>query len=106
MIDRNGIAEIIGLYSKHGWKLSRVLLSEELKRGLGEDATGLFRGADVRNSDINAAWFTRSPRPGDETWELRRLSTDAFALCEVFSDEDDDDTREEAMFEMEERMRG
>lgn len=106
MIDKNQIQDIIGLYAKHGWKLRRVLLSDALKKNLGAAAGTTFEGAEVRDSDIDAAWFARSSRPGDETWELRRLSSDAFAVCEVFSEEDDEVTREEAMFEMEERLRG
>lgn len=82
------------------------MLSGGLKAALGADVTTLFPGADVRDSDIDAAWFARSSKPGNDTWEIRRLSADAFALCEVFSDEDEDAEREEAMFEMEERLRG
>lgn len=106
MIDKDQINEIVGLYAKHGWNLRRVLLSEALRKRIESATPELFGDAEVRDSDIDGAWFARSSRPGDETWELRRLSPDAFAVCEVFSEDDDDVTREEAMFEMEERLRG
>lgn len=105
MADKNQIGEILNLYAKHGWKLRRVLLSTEAGKKLGESAAGLFAGADLRESDLDAAWFARSSKPGNDTWELRSLGPEPFALCEVFSDDDDEETREEAMFEMEERLR-
>lgn len=105
-MDKRTVEEIISLYSKHGWKLRRVLLSQALAKNLGADGAELFSGAKVLDSDIDAAWFSRSSKPGNDTWEIRRLSSDPFALCEVFSDEDDEETREEAMFEMESKLRG
>lgn len=105
MVQKNQIGEILNLYAKHGWKLRRVLLSAESRKTLGEAASELFSGADLRDSDLDAAWFARSSKPGDETWELRSMGPEPFALCEVFSEEDEEETREEAMFEMEERLR-
>lgn len=105
MADTGQIGETLKLYTKHGWSLRRVLLSPEARNKLGDEITTLFAGADVRGSDIDAAWFARSSRPGDDTWELRSLGAEQFALCEVFSEDDDDDAREEAMLEMEARLR-
>ena len=94
------------MYAKHGWSLRRVLLSPKGKTELGADAERLFGEVRPTDSEIDAAWFSRTSKPGNDTWELRRLSQDGFALCEVFSDEDEDETREEAIYEMESRMAG
>lgn len=104
-MDKKQISEITSLYAKHGWKLRRVLLSPKLFKSLAHGAGDVFADARVIESDIDAAWFSRSSRPGNETWEIRRLSAEPFALCEVFSDEDDEETREEAIYEMESKLR-
>lgn len=104
-MDAKQISEIISLYKKHGWDLRRVLLSPALSQHLAGGPPGLFGDARIVESDIDAAWFSRSARPGNETWELRRLTNEPFALCEVFSDEDEEETREEAMYEMESKLR-
>lgn len=103
-MDASQISEIIALYERHGWKLRRVLMSPGLRKAVGECHEGLLRGVEPVASDIDAAWFSRSSRPGDETWEIRRLSPEPFALCEVFSDEDEDETREEVMSEMQAKL--
>lgn len=99
------IAEIIALYKKHGWELRRVLLSASLRGRLADELAALFGDADVRESDIDAAWFARPPKNGEETWELRRLSETGYALNEFFDEEDDDEIREEAFAEVESRLR-
>ncbi|MFM8441176.1 MAG: hypothetical protein ACKN97_07800 [Acidobacteriota bacterium] len=105
MVDSKTVTEIVSLYRKHGWILRRVLLSEGLAERLKGRHEEVFGRVELRNSDIDAAWFSRSSKPGDDTWELRRLSSEAFALCEVFSDEDEEESREAAMAEMEDRLR-
>jgi hypothetical protein len=104
MPDAKTTNEILSMYAKHGWSLRRVLLSPKGKTELAEDAERIFDGIRPVDSDIDAAWFSRTSKPGNETWELRRLSSDGFALCEVFSDEDEEEAREEAMYEMEARL--
>ena len=106
MIDTKTVTEILSLYTKHGWTLRRVLLSAEGRTALGEHSRSVFGDARLVESDIDAAWFSRTSKPGNDTWEIRRLSNEPFALCEVFSDEDDEESREEAMYEMEARLRG
>lgn len=100
------VTEILSLYAKHGWTLRRVLLSEGSRASFGKEVRGIFGDVRLVDSDIDAAWFSRSSKPGNDTWEIRRLSNEPFALCEVFSDEDDEESREEAMYEMESRLRG
>ena len=105
MIRPEQIREILSIYRKHGWSLRRVLLSEALRAGLSDSLEELFGDTEIFDSDLDAVWFTRSSRPGHETWEIRRLSTSPYALCEVFNQEDEDDVREEVLSDLEERLR-
>ena len=57
MIDEKQIAEIISLYKKHGWNLSRVLVSAELNKSLSNSIENLFGAAQIVSSETDAAWF-------------------------------------------------
>ena len=105
MIRTGQIAEILALYKKHGWILRRVLLSDELKKSLAGSLEKLFGDAEIRSSEINAAWFSRKSKPEQETWEIRRLSETPFALMEIFDAEDDEEIREQTLSEVEERLK-
>ena len=105
MIKAGQIAEILSLYKKHGWILRRVLLSDALKKSLAASLENLFGAAEIRPSDIDAAWFSRKSKAEQEAWELRRLSESPFALFETFDTEDDEEIREEALAEVEERLK-
>lgn len=86
MIERDGIVSILDQYEKHGWKLRRVLLSGDTGEADLQIANALFDGAELRDSEIDAAWFTRSSHPGLTAWELRHLSTTPYALLETIRD--------------------
>ena len=86
MIGADAIAEIVETYSKHGWVLRRVLLSAELKQQLGDGIAALFGEVPVSVSDIDAAWFSRPPKPGGVAWEVRHLSESPYALLEVLDE--------------------
>lgn len=105
MIKAGQIAEILSLYKKHGWILRRVLLSDELKKSLGNELETIFGDAEIRSSDVNAAWVSRKSKPEQETWEIRLLSETPFALMEIFDAEDDEEIREETLAEVEERLK-
>jgi len=105
MIKAGQIAEILSLYKKHGWILRRVLLSDELKTSLANAPENLFDDAEIRTSDIDAAWYSRKSKADQEAWELRRLSETPFALFETFDEEDEDEVREEALSEIESRLK-
>ena len=85
MIDRRTIEEILAQYKKHGWDLRRVLLSGEFKAQVG-GLDELFSDADIRSSELDAIWFSRSSRPGATAWEIRRLTESPFALVVVLQD--------------------
>jgi len=101
MIDARQTNEILAQYKRHGWNLRRVLLSAPAQEKL---LVALFGQADVIASDFDAAWFSRASPEGREAWELRSLSTAAFALVEVFEEDDEEDVREEDRREMETRL--
>ncbi len=104
MIDARQIQEILTQYKKHGWKLSRVLLSAPSRKMLSASLENLFGGAEIITSETDAAWFFRASGSGGEAWELRRLSGTPFALFEVFDADDDEEIREEARQEMQTRI--
>lgn len=105
MIKAGQIAEILSLYQKHGWNLRRVLLSDELEKSLGDAAEKLFGAAEIISAEIDAAWFSRSSKVNQETWELRTLSETPFALIEIFDADDDEEIREETRREIETRLK-
>ena len=99
------IREILALYRRHGWTLRRVLLSDTFRVELNDLLADLFGGAPIVSSELNAVWFSRAARAGEETWELRRLSTAPFALTEVFDADDEEEVRDAALEEMAARMK-
>lgn len=105
MMTATQIAQILSLYQKHGWILRRVLLSDALKTSLAGSLEKLFGGAEIRDSEIDAAWFSRQSKADQEAWELRRLSETPFALFETFDADDDQEIRDDALGEIEARMK-
>lgn len=103
MITTKQIQEILSLYSKYDWKLRRVLLTDRLKNSISDLET-VFKDADILTADIDAVWFSRPSGKDNESWELRRLSETPFALIEVFSSEDEEETREEVRRDMEAKL--
>ena len=106
MINATQIEEILSLYQKHGWTLRRVLLSDALRTQISDQLEKLF-GAQAAfvTSEINALWFSRASAGGNETWEIRHLSQTPFALVEVFEEDDDAETREERLKELENELK-
>jgi len=83
MIDVATIRSIIEQYEKFGWELRRVFLTSELQAKVESVVDRLFRGVEVKQSDLDAAWFTRTAKNGGTAWELRALEESPFALIEV-----------------------
>lgn len=92
------VREILKQYEKHGWNLRRVLLSAPLADALPEE---IFGQIEITAADFDALWFSREAINGGETWELRTLAAAPFALVEVFTNEDEEEVREEIRREME-----
>lgn len=104
MIDAQQIQEILTQYRKHGWNLSRVLLSPATSKTLSASIEHIFGGVEITSSETDAAWFSRPSGKNGEAWELRRLSGTPFALFEVFDVDDDEEIREETRQEMQTRL--
>lgn len=103
MIDTASIREIIKVYTKHGWTLRRVLLSAELRNAIGADLKELFNDATLRDSDLDAAWFSRPTKNDAAAWEIRHLSAAPFALLVGVNDERTE--LEDALLDTELRLR-
>lgn len=98
--------EILAQYTRHGWRLARVLARPESLaelRGGGEGAT--FEGAPLSESDVEAMWFTRPSAEGREAWELRLVGDTPYALFELFEADEEEEDREDVRREMEARLR-
>lgn len=86
MIDAGSIRELLETYKQHGWILRRVLLSAALRRKLDDETSRLFANVPINESDIDAAWFSRPPKPGGIAWEIRYLGDIPYALVERFDE--------------------
>ncbi len=104
MINAEQIKEITATYKKHGWKISRVLLSERLREKLSAEAENLFADAEIVSSEIDAVWFTRKSGNDRAAWEIRRLSENPFALFESFPLDEDEKIIKKKRKEMETRL--
>ncbi len=103
MIDQNSITELLTTYKKYGWLLRRVLLTERSKAALGSQLRDIFGGVPVIAASIDAAWFSRPPKPGLNPWEIRHLSPHPYALVEHIDENSPD--FEEALASVESRLR-
>ncbi len=101
MIDASSVAEIVGQYQRHGWKLRRALLSSDLSNLLAASLGNVER----IESDLDALWFSRFSNPETEAWELRRLAGSPFALLTAVGKDAPLEEREDALSQIEEKMR-
>lgn len=105
MISTEAVKEILATYKKHGWALRRVLLSPEFRRQIGDEAENLFPGVELRDADLDAAWFSRQSRKDSVAWEVRRLGPLPFALVEVVDADLPAEELENILTDAEERLR-
>jgi hypothetical protein len=61
--------------------------------------------AETSISDLDAAWFSRSSKPGKVTWELRRLTGLPFALVAIIDESWDASETGAELCGVEEQMR-
>src|SRR5438132_1656293 len=95
------INEILATYSKHGWRLKRLLVTAEARALLSESEREIFEDAIVEDSSVNALWFARPSHAGREAWELRLVAETPYALFETFEADEEEEEREELRREME-----
>ena len=116
--------DALAMYSKHGWRLARVLARGETMDEMrsptagGESradesdaatfdksAAATFEGVAVLESEVDAMWFTRAAQGGREAWELRLVGETAYALFELFEPDEPEEDRVDVRREMEARLR-
>jgi hypothetical protein len=98
--------EIIAAYSKHGWRLRRVLMRPETRAGMSDADQGeLFEDAGVEEASVDALWFARPSHAGREAWELRHVADTPYALFETFEADEAEEDREDLRREMLARLR-
>ena len=83
------LSDILGVYKKHGWSVSRVLLSKGAPKEL-RNAEDLI-GVEVAESEVDAVWFGRPSAKGKRAIELRWLNETPFALFELVDEDIADD---------------
>lgn len=101
MINEEQMQEILSQYEKHGWNLRRVLLCDETRKNLADSLKELFGKAEIVESGIDAAWFSRPSKKEREAWEIRHLSENPLALIETFEKDETENFREETQKELE-----
>jgi hypothetical protein len=104
MIDAGLVREILAIYTKHGWTLRRVLLSDAEKTAAGPSVREQLGGVPVSASQLDAMWFSRVSKGTLEAWELRHLGPTPYALLEVIDREEGESAREAILAETESRM--
>lgn len=101
----NLFVELVATYRKHGWELRSALLQPATLAELGSAEAQLLNVVDVRESAIDALWFSRPSHQGREAWELRLLEQTQYALFETFEADETEIDRAEVKLEMEARLR-
>lgn len=101
----NLFMELVATYRKHGWELRSALMQPATLAELQSQEVQLLNRVDVRESEIDALWFSRPSTHDREAWELRLLEQTQYALFEAFESDETEMQRQEAKLEMEARMR-
>ena len=101
----NLFMELVATYRKHGWELRSALMQPATLAELQSQEVQLLNRVDVRESEIDALWFSRPSTHDREAWELRLLEQTQYALFEAFEPDETEMQREEVKLEMEARMR-
>ena len=103
--------EVAAQYRRHGWQPARVLMSPptlaQLRAqtpGAATAETAEFQMLAVRESEVDALWFTRPAQGGRSAWELRLVAEPPYALFELFEPDEAEDEREDVRREMEARL--
>ena len=101
----NLFMEVVATYRKHGWELRGALLQPTTLTELRSQEAALLNQVEVRESPIDALWFSRPSSHNREAWELRLLEQTQYALFEAFESDETEMEREEVKLEMEARLR-
>ena len=97
--------ELVATYQKHGWKLRSALLQAATLAELKATEAASLEHVAIRESPVDALWFSRPSHQSREAWELRLLAQTPYALFETFEADETEEEREDVRTEMEARMR-
>jgi hypothetical protein len=97
--------ELVATYRKHGWELKGALLRPETRAELDIHELTSVNPSDVKESEIDALWFSRQSHQKRQAWELRLLAETQYALFETFEEDETEEDRNEMREEMEARLR-
>jgi hypothetical protein len=97
--------ELVATYRQHGWELRTALLQPATRAELESTEAELLNNLSVRDSEIDALWFSRPSHNNRDAWELRLLAQTPYALFETFEPDETEGERDEVRQEMEARMR-
>ena len=98
----NLLNDIIATYRKHGWELKSALLRPENMQ-VSNDLE--WREVEIRESEINALWFSRPSHNAAEAWELRLVAETPYALFERIDVNESEERRSEVLRKVEQRLR-
>ncbi|HEY8227900.1 MAG TPA: hypothetical protein VIG25_21695 [Pyrinomonadaceae bacterium] len=98
-------ADLVTTYRRHGWELKSALLQPYTHNQLRAAQRGELESIPVKESSVDALWFSRSSHQNREAWELRLLSETQYALFENFEPDETEEQRDEMRMEMEARLR-
>jgi hypothetical protein len=101
----NLFMELVATYRKHGWELRRALMQPATLAEFQSQEAQLLSPVEVRESPVDALWFSRPSSHNREAWELRLLEQTQYALFEAFEADETEMQREEVRVEMEARLR-
>ena len=98
----NLLNDMIAVYRKHGWELKTALLRPE-NISVSHDIS--LGNAEIRESEINALWFSRPSHNAAEAWELRLVAETPYALFERIDVNESEERRSEVLRKVEQRLR-
>jgi hypothetical protein len=101
----NLFMEVVATYRKHGWELRSALLQPATLAEIRSQEAELLNQVEVRESPVDALWFSRASSHNREAWELRLLEQTQYALFEAFEPDETEMEREDVRLEMEARLR-
>ena len=95
--------DLLAIYHKHGWVLRGALMQAATQTDLAQVTP--LEADDIKDSPIDALWFSRPSHHQREAWELRLLAETQYALFETFEVDETEEQRDEVRLEMEARLR-
>jgi hypothetical protein len=97
--------EIVATYRKHGWELKSAVLQPATRTELLIRKPDLATEITIKDSPVDALWFSRPSHNNRSAWELRLLAETQYALFETFEPDETEEEQDEMRLEMEARMR-